>query len=274
MRGRKNMIIQIDSLEAYSDFISEIANDSEYSDPHFSYDKNSLYHAFQKNNHLVYASVNGEMINGLFVWLVIEDEQYAEMIIGLTKDSSAMADMLGFMETVYPGYQADFVINPKHPVMRNALKSKNASFESEQQRMIHNGIIPALPKVCIEEYSSKWKDAYCLMHRQETYWTAERVIAAEDRFRIFLAVENQRLIGYLDVTYCFAENEPYDLYVEPEMSNKGYEFALLANALARNKPNRMMVLVDIDSSDEIRFYQDAGFERLEGQNSVYASYTF
>lgn len=268
------MILKLETIEEYADFINEISNDQEYSDPHFTYCKDNLYDALSKKNNYVYASIKDNKINGLFVWLVLEDEKYIEMIIGLTKDKEAMSDMLEFMEKKYAGYQADFVINPQHTVIRNILIEKNASFETEQQYMLHDGEVPDAPEVCIEEYSEKWKDQYCNIHINDIYWTAEKVIAATERIRTFVAIEEQQLVGYLDVTYCYEENEPYSMKVKPEVENKGYELALLVNALKKNKPNRMMVLVDVDAFDEIKIYEAAGFKKVEGQNSVYATYIF
>lgn len=87
-----------------------------------------------------------------------------------------------------------------------------------------------------------------------------------------LAVKDNQLIGYLDVTHCFEENEPCDLFVKPEEQNKGYEKALLARAVELNEPHRMMVLVDVDSAEEIEVFSAVGFEKTDGQNSIYASY--
>lgn len=60
--------------------------------------------------------------------MIDPDEQYMEMLIGLTKYAAAFSEMLRYLEERYRGYQADFVINPKNAVLIQTLKSKNAFF--------------------------------------------------------------------------------------------------------------------------------------------------
>ena len=267
------MVYSITSLVGYEDFISVISKDSKLSDPHFLYNRNNLYNAFEKKDQKVFAIKQGDVITGLFVWLVIEAERYAEMIIGFAQTDGSMNEMLEFMERHYAGYQADFVINPQNPFIRNALNDKKAYFDKEQQRMIHFCRGKYKCNECIEELKSKWKEEYCDLHCTDTYWTAEKIINAPDRFRVFLAIEEGKVVGYIDVTYCFDVNEPYSLFVIPEKANMGYEKALLEAALNSNAPNAMMVLVDVDNEREIKLYKSAGFETLIGQNSIYASCT-
>ena len=83
------------------------------------------------------------------------------------------------------------------------------------------------------------------------YWTGEKVVQAQDRFRTFLAIHDGKVVGYMDVTYIFKENEPFDLFVLEEYRRMGYGRKLLAKALERNAPNRMMLLVDIDNDPAI-----------------------
>lgn len=74
----------------------------------------------------------------------------------------------------------------------------------------------------------------------------------------------------MDVQNCFDINEIFALYIKPEVLSQGYELALLANAIELNKPNKIMVVVDVDNKEEVELYTAAGFVKLEGQNSVTA----
>jgi 3,4-dihydroxy-2-butanone 4-phosphate synthase len=44
----------------------------------------------------------------------------------------------------------------------------------------------------------------------------------------------------------------------------------LANAIELNRPNQMMVVVDVDNREEVDLYTAAGFVKLEGHNSMTA----
>lgn len=128
------------------------------------------------------------------------------------------------------------------------------------------------PLFCDPHFTDDPDNLYGSLHRTDTYWTAERVLSAPERFRVFLAVEDRQLLGYLDVTYGCDINEPYDLLVRPGLPFRKYAVPLLAEAVRRNGPNRMMALVYTDAAEEIAAYAASGFEKVEGQNSVYASY--
>ena len=58
--------------------------------------------------------------------------------------------------------------------------------------------------------------------------------------------------------------------MKPEAAQQGYELALLVKAAELNRPNQMMVVVDVDAAEEIELYTAAGFNRMEGQNSIAA----
>ncbi len=267
------MLEEITSLDEYETFIKDICSDACYVDPHYLYDSNNLYDAFEKKDQHVYANIYNGNIDGIFVLLILPTEKYIEMIIGLSKSEHAYNELFEYLEKNYKEYHCDFVINPKNILLKNILTSKNAIFENEQQRMIARQASQKEYSLNIQLYSDKWKRSYVDMHVKETYWTAERVLSALDRFRVFLAIHQERLVGYLDVTYAYKQNEPYSLIVLPEYQNLGYEQALLSKAIQMNGTNIMLTLVDVNAKEEIRIYQESGFEIVEGQNSIFATIT-
>ena len=93
---------------------------------------------------------------------------------------------------------------------------------------------------------------------------------AQERFRTFLAIHDGKVVGYLDVTYIFKENEPFDLFVLTEYRRRGYGRKLLAKALEQNEPNGMMLLVDADNVPAIHLYESMGFAKVQGQNNLTA----
>ena len=269
-KDHKQIIREIQSFEECESLIGELSNHPCYSDPHFKHNPNNLYQ--KGNDERAFAVLNHGTIEGLFDWLILPEDRFLEMIIGFTKNEEAFSEMLSFLEASYPGYQMDFVLNPRNPAIVRPLKAKGAVFDPEQQKMLQRGIAPDISTEHIELYSEKWKAQYCALHHTDVYWTAERILSTENKFRVLLAIENGQVLGYLDVTCCYEENEIYDLCVRPEAANRGYELELLVKAVESNGPHPMMVLVDVDDGEEIKTYSKAGFEVVEGCNSVLASY--
>ena len=281
------MITEIDSLESYKDLIDRLAEDPRYSDPHFTYDPQNLYSALQKPDHKVYASSKDGAVNGVFAWVILPEDRYAELITGLSENGAAWEEMLRLIERENPGIQMDFVINPKHDVLRGILQSRGAVFEKEQKkfRLIRETEAEDDPEKNVllsvretetaddpgvGELQPEYEDQYREVHAKDTYWTAERILEARDIFRVFAAVEQGKLVGYLDITTGHPENEPYYLWTAPGFER--YKKALLEAAIRRNRPNGMMVQIDIDNEAEIALYESVGFEEIARSESVYATY--
>ena len=210
------------------------------------------------------------IVKGLFVFIILPDDRYVEMLIGFTKVEEEFTEMLEYMENNYRGYQMDFVFNPLNNAIFGPLKLKGAIFEPEQMKMIQSGSVPNVSTNDIEQLSDKWMKQYFDLHNTDTYWTGERIVSGLDKFRVFLVVKDGQVLGYLDVQSCYDINEIYALYIKSEASSQGYELSLLTKAIELNKPNQMMVVVDVDNKEEVELYTAAGFTKLEGQNSVTA----
>lgn len=266
----EKMIKEIHSFEEYDGFIGELARHPFFSDPHFTYSKENLYRSLKRKNEYAFAVLENGITEGLFVWLVLPDDRYIEMIIGFTRKEEAFTEMLSYMERNYCGYSLDFVFNPLNAAISNSLKKRGAIFDPEQQKMILTGTTPNVSTSQIELLTEKWAKQYCDLHSTDTYWTAERILAAQDKFRVLLAIKDGKIKGYLDVQCCYDINEIYALFVKPEAAQQGYELALLVKAVELNRPNQMMVVVDVDAKEEIKLYTAAGFNKMEGQNSITA----
>ena len=264
------MIQKIFSFDEYEGFVNELAKHPQYSDPHFTYDKNNLYCSLKSKDKHAYVVLENGITKGLFVFIVLPDDRYVEMLIGFTKEEEAFIEMLEYMERNYCGYQMDFVFNPQNMAIYKPLKLKGAIFEPEQMKMIQGGFVTNVSTGNIETLSDKWMKQYYDLHNTDTYWTAKRIVSALDKFRVFLVVKDEQVLGYLDVQSCYDINEIYALYVKPEVVSQGYELALLANAIELNRPNQMMVVVDVDNREEVDLYTAAGFVKLEGHNSITA----
>lgn len=264
------MIQKIYSFDEYEDFISEMANHPQYSDPHFTYDKNNLYRCLKSKDRHAFVVLENGIVKGLFVFIILPDDKYVEMLIGFTKVEEVFIEMLEYMENNYCGYQMDFVFNPLNTAIFKPLKSKGAILEPEQMKMIQGGYVPSVSTNNIELLSDKWVKQYCDLHNTDTYWTAQRIISTLDKFRVLLVVKDGQVLGYLDVQNCYDTNEIYALHIKPEATTQGYELSLLTKAIELNKPKQMMVVVDVDNKEEVDLYTAAGFVKLEGQNSITA----
>lgn len=271
------MIRMIKTYDECRDFALGFDDDPHFSDPMLCHEEqlqNNLIKSIEKpDRHCVLGIYREERMIGLFAFLVLRDEQYIEMLIGLSREKEAYLEMFQYLEQSFPGYSADFVFNPGNFILKELLELRNADFEPEQQKMVLGTPVLGLDTAGVELLSEKYKEPYCAIHNKDMYWTGEKVVQAQDRFRTFLAIHDGKVVGYMDVTYIFKENEPIDLFVLEEYRRMGYGRKLLAKALERNAPNGMMLLVDIDNDPAIRLYESMGFAKVQGQNNLTAHWT-
>lgn len=271
------MIRIIQSYDGCREFARSFHNDPNFSDPMLTNEEqiqNNLIQAIQKpDEHCALGIYREEQLIGLFVFLVLRDARYVEMLVGLSREKEAYQEVLCYLNQRWPGYCADFVFNPGNDFLKDLLKLRKAEFEPEQQKMVLETPVVGLDTADVELLSEKYTQQYCAIHNKDMYWTGERVAAAQDRFHAFLAIHDGKVVGYMDVTYTCAENEPYDLLVLEEYRTMGYERKLLAKALEMNQPNGMMTLVDVDDIQTIRLYESVGFVKVQGQNSLTAHWT-
>jgi ribosomal protein S18 acetylase RimI-like enzyme len=268
------MIKIINNLDKYYSFIDSFYEDVSFSDPHLNdmKEKNEDISEWvaRVDHYCFVVESNGKTV-GLFVFVIYEDEKYMEMLAGLSKDEEAVEEMLRYIDENYRGYHADFVFNPEWLILKKGLEKRGAHFDTEQQRMVYTHKQLNIDTDGIVPYSEKYKNQYIEIHEKDMYWTAEKTIEAKNRFNIFLAVENDNVIGYIDVTNCHRENEPYSLYVKPEYRRKGIGTKLLYKALKTNEPKKMMLFVDVDNIPAIKLYESLGFIKKENANTQTAN---
>lgn len=270
------MLKPLTSVKEYMDFVHEISLDPNFSDPMLSSEEQircNLLDAPDKPTNRIWGIFEGAELTGLFVFLILEEESYLEMLVGLSRSINAYQEMLSFLKETYKGYQADFVYNPGNHLLHTLLADEKSRFEAEQQKMVLKRDIPCqgCRQSChVELYSPKYREQYMAIHSKDGYWTADKVIDAPDRFRILLAMEQNQVVGYLDVTHKYKENEPYDVFVKEAYRRRGYGRAMLAKAIELNRLKAMMLLVDADNTAAISLYESLGFVKTVGGNNITA----
>lgn len=271
------MIRMIKTHDECRDFASGFQGDPNFSDPMLCGDEQvhcNLINSIERpDRHCVLGIYREDQMIGLFAFLVLRDEQYIEMLVGLSREKEAYLETLRYLEQRYPGYSVDFVFAPGNYLMKELLDLRKAEYEPEQQKMVLETPMLGIDTTCIELLSDRYAEQYCDIHNKDMYWTGEKVAQAQDRFRAFLAVHAGKVVGYMDVTYTFQENEPFDLFVLEEYRRMGYGKKLLAKALEMNQPNGMTLLVDVGNDPAIRLYESMGFAKVQGQNNVTAHWT-
>ncbi len=203
-----------------------------------------------------------EDINGVFGFLADEDERYLELLLGYSDEASAWEDLLEYLDERHNEYEVDFVVNPMHDVAKSVLKKAGARFETPQMSMELKRY-KKMDSIHCAEYSDEYKEGYSKIHTVEGYWSADKVVDNLDKFEVYLALEDDAVVGYIDVSDGFV----FDLYVVESKRSKGYGRELLSLAIANSKKHKMQLTVDIDNDAAIHLYEKLGFEEIVGNRS-------
>lgn len=266
------MIRKLENASSYMDFIRSFADDPVFSDPLLLNEKQiqkNLMEADKDPSKAVLGVFDKDTVTGLFVFYIIEDEKYMELLAGLARVKQAYDELFAYLEKEYSGYDADFIFNPQNYLLADKLKERKAEFLNEQQTMCYTHVPPEVDTDDIVVLSDKYYEQYCAIHDDDgRYWTGEKTARAADRFRVYLAVKDGEAIGYIDVTYQHDENEPIDLFVKEEYRNQGYGRKLLARALKDNEPQDMILQVDVNNRPAIHLYDSLGFIVKKNRNTV------
>ncbi|MBR5960888.1 MAG: GNAT family N-acetyltransferase [Clostridia bacterium] len=264
---------EIKNLEPWTGFIKEVNSDPRFANPTIAtpeaYER-KIDQAADDPEKLVLGILEDGVQQGLFVFSVLKDERYMEMLAGLSRSGEAYEAMAEYLQESFPGFEADFVFNPANDLLTDLLKRKGADLDPEQQFMKLTGNPPAVDTEGIELLSDPWKEQYFALHNKDMYWTGERIAEEPDFYRVFIAVEDQRVVGYIDVSWPKCPNYVCDVLVAEESRGRGWGRKLLAKAIEMNGSGGMELDVYTDNVTAIRLYESMGFTKTEGRNTVSA----
>ena len=194
------MLKDLHTLSPYLDFIHACSADPDYRDPMLLTEQQlhrNLLDAPENPNTRVLGTFENDTVTGVFALLVLEDEKYLELLAGLSRSAAAYDELLAHLKSAYPGYQADFVYNPRNRLLQAALEALDAKFDPEQQKLVLRRTVPYVPDARIVPYRPEYRAQYLALHTGDRYWTGERVLAAPEIFRVLLAIEDGAVAGYL-----------------------------------------------------------------------------
>ena len=189
------MIRKLTEFEPYWDFIKEINADPRYREPMLSSKEQiegNLLSALTDPDKTALGVFEDDVMTGLFVFLIIKEERYIEMLVGLSRDPAAYEEIADWLAANCPGCQVDFVFHPKNDAIRYMLEKRGASFDPEQFKMVLTEDPPAVDTTGIEPLSAQYEEQYIAMHDTNRYWTGDKVVKAPDIFRVLVAAKFRR----------------------------------------------------------------------------------
>ncbi|WP_425448412.1 GNAT family N-acetyltransferase [Dethiothermospora halolimnae] len=218
---------------------------------------------------VIIAEYTDNELKGVFSYLVDQDSRYLECISGFFKDEKTLDHIINYMKNNYRGWHMDLVFPKENTMVLNYLKKINGNFDPVQLDMeLEVGELKVQEiksNLNIFEYDEKYYEEYHKIHTTNCYWIAEKIVKALDKFNIYLAVDNDEVVGYLDIS---KKNDIYDLFVKESLRGKGYGRALMQMGINQAIENEGKIILNVNEDNEIAYqlYKSLGFK--EYGNSV------
>lgn len=261
------MIKIIKNIENYLDFIATINKSDNCFDPVLR-NNDDYIKMGQKDKNIVLGSFDDkEMVRGIFSFLVIEDDKYAELLLAASKNIEAYEELFSYIDVNYHNYDVYFVYNPLNNILNDMLAKKNAKFWPIQMKMKCEDYKIDKEISEVVALSDEILNQYINIHNNDIYWNAKRVIA-DKRFKSFVAICKGKAIGYIDIRMENLENHIMDVIVLEEYRNKGYGAMLINKALKDSYPKSMLLEVDNDNYPARHLYEKTGFRYLPRENII------
>ena len=187
------MLKRLTSAKEYMDFINAINRDPNFSDPMLSNEeqiRGNLLDAPDKPSNQIWGVFEGAQITGLFVFLILEEESYIEMLVGLSRSPKAYEEMLSFLKGTYKGCLADFVYNPGNHLLHKLLLDEKSEFETEQQKMLLKREVPCQSSHQTETYSPKYREQSLPCSQTKTCFPLKESLPPAPRLSLTKALSN------------------------------------------------------------------------------------
>jgi GNAT superfamily N-acetyltransferase len=213
-----------------------------------------------------------DLITGVGCFLDESSDNYLECLGGFFDDESDFIMTINYLRNNYKSYKIDFVYPIENKKTIRWLQNINATFDNPQlcMEVFLNSFIPSINMKEIKELSLNYYKEYIKIHNDhDRFWTSEKIIKALNIFKPFIAIYENKIIGYIDVTYGKGITEIYDLLVIDEYRNYGFIEALINEAVKNvlNSDNKLIVHIDVNDSLE-KEYEKFGFVKKEISQTI------
>jgi hypothetical protein len=180
--------------------------------------------------------------------------------------------MINYLRNNYKAYNIDFVYPVANKKMIKWLQNINAIFDNPQlcMEVALNNFVPSINVKKIKELSSDYYKGYANIHNdKDRFWTSEKIIKALNIFTPFIAIYEEKIIGYIDITYGEKISEIYDLFEMDEYRNCGFIEVLINEGVKNVLDSNNKVIVHIDMNDSLeRIYEKFGFIKKEISQTI------
>ena len=128
---------------------------------------------------------------------------------------------------------------------------------------------PYVPDSRVQLYTPAFRAQYLALHDDDRYWTGERVLAAQDTFRVPLAIEDGEAAGYAILSRSFSpeSGSPIcwieELYIRKAYRGHGLGTKFFSSVRKEFPSARLRLEVEPENTGAVALCKRHGFTPLE-----------
>ena len=219
--------------------------------------------------HNQYVSYNDEVLNGYLELLIEEQEKYIQILafFAINKYKQSLYFFLDYLNKQYPGFMIDFVVNESNENIIEVMNEVGAQTDGLEimmqiyvvnyQKQSNNDNIIELSKNLESQFITYHNEQY-----QNVYWDGERLIKQNNKFKIFVTLNENIIKGYI-VLSKFDRDEEEIYFLHGENCEIRNFLILKALNFATNNTDSVLVLLSGDEIKDQDHYIKLGFNIKE-----------
>lgn len=269
--------VDISELEPVAKYAYKLNSIPQHKCKAFPTDYNSVLKQFERmihhpNDELL-VSTDGDDILGLLALLVEPEDKYLEFVGGVFAEDNFDAigeEFFKYIKGKYKGYHLDAAYPEENVQAIGFMESIGAKLmDFDYEYRINKDDFKSLYEVDNIIYiNKKYNEDFINLHNRmnpDAYWTGEKLINALDKFDIFIALEDDKVIGSIvtskfnkevdEIYFLSVENE--DDHLEKALLNRGVSHAF------SNGTRELILMIGKEDAKLINICEEIGFIRSD-----------
>ena len=269
--------VDISELEPVAKYAYKLNSIPQHKCKAFPTDYNSVLKQFERmihhpNDELL-VSTDGDDILGLLALLVEPEDKYLEFVGGVFAESNyrmVSEEFFKYIRDKYKGYKLNAAYPEENVQAIGFMESIGAKLmDFDYEYRINKDDFKSLYEVDNIIYiNKKYNEDFINLHNRinpDVYWTGEKLINALDKFDMFIALEDDTVIGSIvtskfnkevdEIYFLSVENE--DDHLEKALLNRGVSHAF------SNGTRELILMIGKEDAKLINICEEIGFIRSD-----------
>lgn len=218
-------------------------------------------------------------ILGVLALFVEAENKYLEAVGGVYAEENyqeVAMEFYGYMKEKYAGFHFDAVYpieNKEAMKFMQSIGASSSGIDLEMKLKKDNFHHLELSKQALP-LSKKYYEEFCRFHNNNSpnvQWTGDRLLKALDRFNIYIALDNDELVGTIvSSAYEKSKSEIYFLEIDKHHQRQGYAKSLMEKSIHEaflSGIEEVLVIVNNNDIPSINLHNSFGFEKADATST-------